>query len=196
MPDVVEHIHAQYVDTGANIITTNSYAILDAPLRTSVHDSYRQKPLDWMELAGLPIDTARRAIDKRDAGDQPCAIAFSIGGDIERREQFETVELLLRVFDEHQPDIILFESLSVIEENYTLRAIEHVIDAGYIPTSVVSSIRAGASIKKFHHRRSPQKGRPGRPKARKLSAVAVASGHRKSPALVATRASAPHKRPQ
>ena len=126
VPESVRQIHARYVNAGADVITTNSYAVLDAPSRASVHDSYRQQPLDWMGLAGMSIAIVRQAVDT-----SSCAVAFSIGGDVEERSQLETVELLLRVFERHPPDLVLFESLSLIEDNYTISAIERVVDAGW-----------------------------------------------------------------
>ncbi len=129
-PDAVRGVHTSYVEAGSNIITTNSYAVIDAPMRASSHDSHRQAPLDWMELAGISIDIAREATASATA-DVPCAVAFSIGGDIETESQLETVELLLRVFERHRPDLILFESLSLIEENFTLKAIELLINSGW-----------------------------------------------------------------
>lgn len=61
VPESVRQIHTRYVNAGADVITTNSYAVLDAPSRTSVHDSYRQQPLDWMGLAGMSIAIVRQA---------------------------------------------------------------------------------------------------------------------------------------
>lgn len=130
VPAAVRDVHARYVEAGSNIITTNSYAVIDAPTRASMHDSHRQQPLNWMELAGISIDIAREATRAAKVS-APCAVAFSIGGDIETETQYETVELLLRVFERQPPDLILFESLSLIEENFTLKAIDLLLNAGW-----------------------------------------------------------------
>lgn len=125
-PHAVSAVHASYIAAGAEIITTNTYAVIDAPSYASLYDSQRQQPLQWMDLARTAVTLARDA-----AGDSGCAVAFSIGGDIEAESQFETVELLLRVFDDSPPDLIVFESVSLIDDNYTLAAIELLLDAGW-----------------------------------------------------------------
>ena len=74
-PHAVSAVHASYIAAGAEIITTNTYAVIDAPSYASLYDSQRQQPLQWMDLARTAVTLARDV-----AGDSGCAVAFSIGG--------------------------------------------------------------------------------------------------------------------
>ena len=59
------------------------------------------------------------------------AVAFSIGGDIESETQQTTIGLLLRLFERHPPDLILFETVSMIDDNLTIATIEMLVGRGW-----------------------------------------------------------------
>lgn len=129
-PQAVQRIHKNYLDAGADIITTNTYAILEAPNYTAKLDIQRDRPLHWMDMARTAVGLARNAI--KDTGkEDEAAVAFSIGGDIESDDQARTVDLLLRVFEDTPPDILLFETLSLINDNLTIPTVQKLIDAGW-----------------------------------------------------------------
>jgi len=128
-PETVQRVHLEYLDAGADVLTTNTYSILDAPSYTADYDIHVEKPFHWMDLARTAIDLPRAAIAQRGM-EGKVAVAFSIGGEIETREQLTTIELLCKVFVESPPDLVLFETLSLIDDNYTLDAIKLLIDLG------------------------------------------------------------------
>jgi S-methylmethionine-dependent homocysteine/selenocysteine methylase/tRNA1(Val) A37 N6-methylase TrmN6 len=128
-PGTVQRVHLEYLDAGADVLTTNTYSILDAPSYTADYDIHVEKPFHWMDLARTAIDLPRAAIAQRGM-EGKVAVAFSIGGEIETREQLTTIELLCKVFVESPPDLVLFETLSLIDDNFTLDAIKLLIDLG------------------------------------------------------------------
>jgi len=129
-PAAVLDVHRSYLDAGVDILTTNTYSILEAPSYTGRHHTDRGHPAHWMDMARTAIELPRRAIAQ--AGKQGrVAVAFSIGGDIESQAQATTVDLLLRLFKHHRPDLVLFETLSMIGDNLTLPSIEKLIERGW-----------------------------------------------------------------
>ncbi len=128
-PDAVVDVHRQYLDAGADILTTNTYSILDAPTYTGQYDTHTGSPIHWMELARRAIELPKSAIANRH---DRCsaAVAFSIGGEIETPDHRATLQLLLKIFKHAPPDLVLFESLSLIEDNLTVDAIKMVMDSG------------------------------------------------------------------
>lgn len=129
-PDIVRDIYFRYLDAGAQILTTNTYSILDAPDYTADYDLQVEKPVHWMDLARKAIQIPRQAIAERGL-ESTTALAFSIGGEIETDAQMITVELIVnKIFRETPPDLVLFESLSLLSDNRTLAVISMLIEAG------------------------------------------------------------------
>jgi S-methylmethionine-dependent homocysteine/selenocysteine methylase/SAM-dependent methyltransferase len=129
-PYEVLRVHKNYVAAGADIITTNTWGIVNAPemeMRSSVVSG--ATPTHWMDIARLGIRLARQAIIEGDRKGK-CALAFSLNGDIESQERQHTLELLTRVFEEEPPDIILMETLSLIRGDITFSAVEMMLETG------------------------------------------------------------------
>ena len=130
-PQAVFDVHQQYLRAGANILTTNTYSVLDAPTYTGQLDINIGSPIHWMDLARSAIEIPRRVIAAaEDDNQKSAAVAFSIGGEIETEEHQATLNLLLKIFQDQPPDLVLFETLSLVEDNYTLEAIQKVLDFG------------------------------------------------------------------
>ncbi len=125
----VVNVHKQYADAGCDIVTTDTYAILDAPDHSSGHPNQGNRPTHWMDMARNGVLLARDAIESCGKTEH-CAVAFSIGGDIITEQQLGTVRLLLRVFEDTRPDLVLFETLSMVSDNRTKAAIEMLIESG------------------------------------------------------------------
>ena len=126
-PAMVGEVHASYLAAGAEVLTTNTYSVLEAPSYIGNHNHGRAH---WIDLARVAIQLPRQAVQQ--AGKQESAVvAFSIGGDIETEQQRDTVELLVRMFEHTAPDLILFETLSVIEDYLTLDTIERLVQRGF-----------------------------------------------------------------
>ena len=128
-PHAVVNVHKQYVHAGCDVVTTGTYAILDAPQNSGGHPNQRNRPTHWMDTARKGVLLARDAIESCGKKDD-CAVAFSIGGDIISNQQLGTVRLLLRVFEDTRPDLVLFETLSMMTDDRTKAAIEMLIDQG------------------------------------------------------------------
>ncbi len=128
-PETVQNIHQLYLNAGAEVITTNTYSILDAPSYTADYDIHVAQPIHWMDLARLSIELPRKAIINTSRQGR-AAVAFSIGGEIETQEHLATIGLLAKVFKHTPPDLVLFETLSLIDDNYTQDAIRVFLELG------------------------------------------------------------------
>lgn len=129
-PATVREVHASYLAAGAEIISTNTYSVLEAPTYTAAYEDDLDRPVHWMDLARTAIALPREAIAH--AGREGrVAVAFSIGGDIETESQLTTVELLLRLFAHQPPDLILFETVSMLEDHATIAVIERLVGLGW-----------------------------------------------------------------
>jgi len=111
--DEVLDVHRRYVNAGADVITTNTWALPtvltgDASVRREHH-----RPVHWMEVARRGVRVARDAIAEQGRMDD-CAVAFSLNGDIDGPEGSEAVSLLARTLASDPPDLILLETLSVL----------------------------------------------------------------------------------
>lgn len=129
-PYDVLKVHKSYVDAGADIITTNTWGIVNAPdmeLSSAIMNDTKSK--HWMDIARLGIRLARQAISEGDRKGK-CAVAFSLNGDVESQERQSTLELLGRVFEDEPPDLILMETLSLIRGDITFSAVETMLETG------------------------------------------------------------------
>ena len=127
-PDTVSEVHKSYIAAGCDIVTTNTYGILDAPAARGNKPARGTEPLHWINLARESISLARSAIHEFKK-DGECAVAFSIGGDVVTSDNLTTIKLLLRNFRESPPDLVLFETLSLMQDDYTREAISLVLEA-------------------------------------------------------------------
>jgi len=116
-PSLVRSVHRAYLEAGADIVTTNSYGVLDAPGRRSSPAS--QRGVDWLESARRSVLHARHA-----RGENHACVAFSIGGDVRDEFDLETIQVLADAFERVRPDLVLFETLSFVGEHRTYEAIE------------------------------------------------------------------------
>ncbi len=128
-PYAALEVHRRYVAAGCDIISTNTWAIVNAPEREKVMTMSSGQPSHWMDVARLGIRLARQAIDEAGQSGQ-CAVAFSLNGDVDSPEKQGTLELLARVFETDPPDLILMETLSLIRENLTFPAVEMMLEMG------------------------------------------------------------------
>ena len=128
-PQAVVNVHQQYVEAGCDVVTTDTYAVLDAPQRSIGQNFPRAAPAHWMDMCRKAVMLASDAITSVGKREDR-AVAFSIGGDIMTHQQLETIRLLLRVFEDTPPDLVILETLSMVNENHTKAAIELLTDFG------------------------------------------------------------------
>lgn len=128
-PQAVSEVHRRYLESGCDVITTNTWSILSTPEAEQRLRGPSPEHSHWMDIARLGIRLPRRAIAQ--AGREgSCAVAFAISEEINSPARKETVELLLRVFEEEPPDLILLETLTLIRDPATYQMIELVLGTG------------------------------------------------------------------
>jgi len=126
-PDLVKQVHRSYVDTGCDVISTNTWGLAGemqgrAPVGLGA-------PVHWMDIARRGIRIGREAIAEGGrSGD--AALAFSINGDVESGERREFLSLLPRVFDDEPPDLILLETITLLRDGLSFAAIEGLVETG------------------------------------------------------------------
>ena len=78
-------VHRRYVEAGCDVISTNTWGLPSALLNgiASIWDS--TQPLHWMDLARRGLRLARQAVSEG-GGEERCAVAFSINGDVDSDE--------------------------------------------------------------------------------------------------------------
>ena len=128
-PQAVADVHKRYVNAGCDVVTTDTYAILGAPEKAAGHTHQPNQPTHWMDMARNAVLLARDSIETCDQVGR-CAVAFSIGGDVVAEQQLATVSLLLRALEDTPPDLVLFETLSMMTENHTRTAIRLILEQG------------------------------------------------------------------
>jgi S-methylmethionine-dependent homocysteine/selenocysteine methylase len=125
-PDEVRDVHRSYVEQGCDVISTNTWGL------TAEMQSQRTghlAPLHWMDIARLGVEVGREAIEQAGKKDE-VALAFSINGDIDGPARREFIELLPRTFEDHPPDLILLETITLIRDGLTIAAIEALVATG------------------------------------------------------------------
>jgi len=128
-PQAVLEVHQRYVETGCDVISTNTWSILAAPEAEQHLGGPTPERRHWMDIARLGIHLPRRAIV--DAGRQAdCAVAFAISDEGHSPARHETLELLSRVFEEEPPDLILLETLTLIRDPATYKMVEVLLATG------------------------------------------------------------------
>jgi S-methylmethionine-dependent homocysteine/selenocysteine methylase/SAM-dependent methyltransferase len=125
-PKAVFDVHAAYVATGCNVISTDTWSILSA----SEREFQSGASAHWMDVARLGVRLARRAIDEGGRSGE-CAVAFTISEEINSPRRRGTIDLLRRVFDEEPPDLVLLETLTLIREPETFETVEQLLAMGF-----------------------------------------------------------------
>jgi S-methylmethionine-dependent homocysteine/selenocysteine methylase len=108
-------VHRRYVAAGCDVISTDTWAILAAAELDS----------RWLDAARLGLRLARQAVDGGDT-----AVAFSVNGDVDSEERLAGLRLLSRVFEDSPPDVLLLETMSLIRDDFTFRAVEAAVETG------------------------------------------------------------------
>jgi homocysteine S-methyltransferase len=124
-PQAVLDVHRRYVEAGCDVISTNTWAILAA----AELEASRAGLTHWLDVARLGIRLARTAVDEG-SGAGVGAVAFSVNGDVDSEERLASLRLLGRVFEEEPPDLLLLETMSLIRDDLTFRAVEAALETG------------------------------------------------------------------
>jgi S-methylmethionine-dependent homocysteine/selenocysteine methylase len=127
-PYAVLDVHRAYAEAGCDVLSTNTWAIL-AAAEARAGSPTGSGLTHWMDVARLGIRLAREAIEAAGRTGS-CAVAFSVNGDVDGEQRLETLRLLARVLQEDPPDLLLLETMSLIREDTTMRAIETALGTG------------------------------------------------------------------
>jgi S-methylmethionine-dependent homocysteine/selenocysteine methylase/SAM-dependent methyltransferase len=128
-PYAVLDVHRRYVQAGCDVISTNTWAILAAAELESAGLVGPTGLTHWLDLARLGISLARQAVDEGTGGGAG-AVAFSVNGDVDSEERLGSLGLLGRVFEEEPPDLLLLETMSLIRDELTFRAVDAALETG------------------------------------------------------------------
>jgi S-methylmethionine-dependent homocysteine/selenocysteine methylase len=122
-------VHRRYVETGCNVLSTNTWSILSAPEVALRAGPGSPELAHWMDIARLGIRLPRQAVEEAEREDG-CAVAFAISEEVNSPQRHGTLDLLARVFEEDPPDLILLETLTLIREPGTFETVERLLDTG------------------------------------------------------------------
>ena len=128
-PHAVLEVHRSFVAAGCDLISTDTWAILDAPEREARGAAGATPRPHWMDVARLGVRLARQAVEEADKSDA-CAVAFTLNGDVTHPQQLDTLRLLLRVLADNPPDLVFMETMSLLRDGLTLPAVEIMLETG------------------------------------------------------------------
>lgn len=122
-------VHRRFVNAGCNVISTNTWSILEVAREWSDADTTASAGMPhWTEFARSAVRLARLAI--REAGrEDSCAVAFCIDGDITSDAALGTLELLESTWQSEPPDLVVLETLSTVSDE-ALAAVSALHDTG------------------------------------------------------------------
>jgi S-methylmethionine-dependent homocysteine/selenocysteine methylase len=112
-PEEVRDMHRSYVDAGADVISTNTWALPTLLEGDRYITPVHGEPVHWMEVARRGMRLAREAAVRPD-GSRGCAVALTLNGDLDSGDGRESVTLMMRALSDDPPDLILLETLSVL----------------------------------------------------------------------------------
>jgi S-methylmethionine-dependent homocysteine/selenocysteine methylase/SAM-dependent methyltransferase len=127
-PEAVLGVHRRYVDTGCDVICTNTWGLPSALLEDGPRLWDTTRPVHWMDVARQGIRLARRAADEAGRAGE-CAVAFSLNGDVDSPQGAETVRLLARVFADEPPDLVLVETIAMLRPSLDA-TVERLLETG------------------------------------------------------------------
>ena len=129
-PQGVLEMHRSYVETGCDVISTNTWSILSAPGPGASASRGQTELAHWIDVARLGTRLARRAVNQAGRAGE-CAVAFAISEDVDAPSRGEgTIDLLARAFETDPPDLILLETLTLIREPALYETVDRLLDLG------------------------------------------------------------------
>jgi S-methylmethionine-dependent homocysteine/selenocysteine methylase/SAM-dependent methyltransferase len=127
-PQAVAEVHRNYVGSGCDVISTNTWSILSAP-EMEQRAGASPDVGHWLDAARLGVRLAREAV-AHEGKTGECAVAFAISEEADSARRRETLAVLARVFEEDPPDLILLETLTLVREPATFETVELLLETG------------------------------------------------------------------
>jgi S-methylmethionine-dependent homocysteine/selenocysteine methylase len=117
--------HRRYVAAGCDVLSTNSWAILESAESWGAGGP----PAAWKSAADAALRLARKApAQVGRAGD--CAVAFCINGDLRGSRALGALELLTWSWRDQAPDLVMFETLTELPGDRLAEAVDMVRELG------------------------------------------------------------------
>ena len=129
-------VHRRYVAAGCDVLSTNSWSILDEAQAWGGKGPSRA----WEAAADAALALARAAVAESSREDD-CAVAFCINGDLHGSRALGALELLTWRWAQEAPDLVIFETLEQLPGPHVLDAVGMVAECG-LPVWV--SMRRGS----------------------------------------------------
>jgi S-methylmethionine-dependent homocysteine/selenocysteine methylase len=128
-PDAVLDVHRRYAAAGCDVISTNTWGLPSALRDGGPRLWLSSRPVHWMDVARRGVRLARDAVEAEGRGGE-CAVAFSVNADLDGPDALDTVHLLARVFADDPPDLVLFETLSLVRPSL-FTTVEALLDSDH-----------------------------------------------------------------
>src|SRR5919201_301157 len=121
--------HRRYVAAGADVISTNTWSVLEAADQSpSTPSGPGREPL-WAYAARLGIRLARQAVDEAGRGGERAVALCAHSALLDRRAQGR-LELLSWAWQAEPPDLVILETLEAVPDDLALETIEMVTATG------------------------------------------------------------------
>jgi S-methylmethionine-dependent homocysteine/selenocysteine methylase len=128
-PMEVLEVHRRYVASGCDVISTNTWSVLEAADESEAEPASSGRTPLWLDAARLGVRLARQAI--AEAGREgECSAAFCINSGLIDERASGRLELLSWMWSEEAPDLVILETLETIPDEAGLRTIEMLCDTG------------------------------------------------------------------
>jgi len=128
-PMEVLEVHRRYVNAGCDVISTNTWSVLEAADASAAESaSVSRNPL-WLDAARLGVRLARQAIGEAGRTGE-CAAAFCINSSLLDERASGRLELLSWVWNDEPPDLVILETLETIPDDVALETIAMVCATG------------------------------------------------------------------
>ena len=128
-PLEVLEVHRRYVAAGADVISTNTWSVLEAADQSPSGPSGPGREPLWAYAARLGIRLARQAVDEAERGSER-AVAFCANSALLGHRAQGRLELLTWAWQAEPPDMVILETLEAIPDQLALETIEMVAATG------------------------------------------------------------------
>jgi S-methylmethionine-dependent homocysteine/selenocysteine methylase len=128
-PMEVLDVHRRYVAAGADVISTNTWSVLEAADQSPNGPSGPGREPLWAYAARLGIRLARQAVDEAGRGGES-AVAFCANSALLDRRAQGRLEILSWAWQAEPPDLVILETLEAVPDELALETIEMVTATG------------------------------------------------------------------
>ncbi|HXD59673.1 MAG TPA: homocysteine S-methyltransferase family protein [Thermoleophilaceae bacterium] len=128
-PVEVLEVHRRYVDAGCDVISTNTWSVLEAADEAGRGPQSLSRNSLWLEAARLGMRLARQAIEEAGRAGETAA-AFCINSSLLDKRATGRLELLSWLWHDEPPDLVILETLESIPDDVSLNAIQMVCETG------------------------------------------------------------------